>query len=724
MLECGEVGELEVRGARKHIRSVKSKDFSRPWTRTVQVDRARWRVEVGIQNSHFLVADTSSFSLLMLMPLGAYDSTLPTPDIRLPSETSSSNAAQNEGALSLAFKSNPYLNHNREAFRQNAEASAHSRPSASETTNMMNELHIQTDLQSLRRRSSVASMDIEPRMVSSASAASFTQRIPSVRSWLHSTAGSVSPGSAISSPMIAAMLDITPLPSPTMAPLESWKAFARTRSRASSTSSKASKIADLPAPTSSNVSAFPPSSPRKKPYSGLHSHTPRSVDGRSMDEDSAHVRNRSISDYTPESIIVPKQRQHAVSTAGPPPDVDQPSSGLQREEFLGVQRGITPSVPKSDFSFANEHMNNRSHEDEPASKRPKVEVYTAKSISTGHPRGYESLRQLGQGTFSKVFLAVRLVVDRKESVDYSQESTNMAGVRARSRRLVAVKVVEPGPAGGADADRIEISLRREVELMKVIQHPSIVHLKAFGTDSSGRALLVMNFCPGGDLFEVASNQTEILTPPLIRRIFTELVSAVRYLHQKYIVHRDIKLENVLLNIPIQVHRDVPDWQTLDRAVITLTDLGLSRMIPQPPESPLLETRCGSEDYAAPEILMGQPYDGRQTDAWALGVLLYALMEGRLPFDALPGIRGDPAVLKARTPHRIARCEWGWVRYGDEDNEWDPEKGKELEGARKCVEGLLKRNTRRTPLTEIRDWPWVRDGIQIDGGLRWVEEENL
>ncbi|KAK5949710.1 hypothetical protein OHC33_009307 [Knufia fluminis] len=654
----------------------------------------------------------------------AYDNLPRTPHIRLPSETPSLDAAQDGGATLPATQSNSYFKLNREAFKQNAEASNNFRPSppSSEATNMMHELHIKTDLQSLRRRSSVGSTDIEPRMISSASAASFTQRIPSVRSWLHSTAGSVSPGSAISSPQIAAMLDITPLPSPTMGPLESWKALARTRSRASSTSSKA---AELPMSISSNHSTFSPSSPRKKPYSGLQTHVNRrSVDDGNTDENSTHIRNRSISDYAPELMVVPKQRQHAVSTAGPPPVMDHTNFGLQREEFLGAQRGLTSSAPKVDHSFAAAHTDNRTHEDEPVSKRPKVEVFTAKSISKGHLRAYEPLKQLGQGTFSKVFLAVRLVVDRKESVDYRQESTNMAGVRARSRRLVAVKVVQPGPAGGADAERIEVSLKREVELMKVIQHPSIVHLKAFGTDPDGRALLVMNFCPGGDLFEVASNQTEILTPPLIRRIFTELVSAVRYLHQKYIVHRDIKLENVLLNIPVQVHSDVPDWQTLDRAVVTLTDLGLSRMIPPPPESPLLETRCGSEDYAAPEILMGQPYDGRQTDAWALGVLLYALMEGRLPFDALPGIRGDPAVLKARTPHRIARCEWGWVRYGDEDNEWDPEKGKQLDGAQKCVEGLLKRSTRRIPLTEIRDWPWVRDGIQVDGGLRWVEEENV
>lgn len=646
-----------------------------------------------------------------------------TPDIRLSNEYFDEvPVAQGGDAANASMQMNHFINLNRETFNQNAElvSNIHGSPPSGETANMLHELHIKTDLQHLRRRSSVGSSEYEPRLISSASAASLTHRIPSIRSWLHSTAGSVSPGSVISSPQIAAMLDITPLPSPTMAPLESWKALARTRSRASSTSSKA----DLPPLMSSSTTTLSPSSPRKKPYLGLQSHLARTIDEKGVDEDATHARNRSISEYTPEPMLPPKQRQHAVSGTGPPPDLETSSSNLHREAFLGTQRGITPAVPRSELSFGNENAFAIYHEDEPASKRPKNDIYTAKGINSGMPRAYESLKLLGQGTFSKVFLAVRLVTDRKESVDYRQESTNMAGVRARSRRLVAVKVVEPGPAGGADADRIEISLKREVELMKVIQHPSIVHLKAFGTDIDGRALLVMNFCPGGDLFDVASNQTEVLSPPLVRRIFSEMVSAVRYLHQKYIVHRDIKLENVLLNIPVQVHSDVPSWQTLDRAVVTLTDLGLSRRIPPPPESPLLETRCGSEDYAAPEILMGQPYDGRQTDAWALGVLLYALMEGRLPFDPLPGVRGDPAILKARTPHRIARCEWGWVRYGDEDNEWDPEKGKDFEGARKCVEALLKRNTRRIALAEIREWPWVKEGIQIDGGLIWVEEENL
>lgn len=162
-------------------------------------------------------------------------------------------------------------------------------------------------------------------------------------------------------------------------------------------------------------------------------------------------------------------------------------------------------------------------------------------------------------------------------------------------------------------------------------------------------------------------------------------------------------------------------------IITLTDLGLCKQIPQPPESPMLTTRCGSEDYAAPEILLGQPYDGRSTDAWALGVLLYALMERRLPFDPPPGHKGR----KGRPAHRIARCEWVWCRFGDEDGEWDDSlsvgdgvKASEWVGARQVVESLLKKVSRgRAGLVDVQQMPWVKDAIHVEGGLRRAPLED-
>lgn len=116
--------------------------------------------------------------------------------------------------------------------------------------------------------------------------------------------------------------------------------------------------------------------------------------------------------------------------------------------------------------------------------------------------------------------------------------------------------------------------------------------------------------------------------------------------------------------------------------------------------------------------MGQEYDGRATDAWALGVLLYAIMEGRLPFDPVPGARR-----KSPTSHRIARCEWQWLRYADAEGEWDGGKGAELEGAREVVEGLLARARSRWGLDKVEEREWVRGGVVVEGGLRMEEEDE-
>ena len=110
------------------------------------------------------------------------------------------------------------------------------------------------------------------------------------------------------------------------------------------------------------------------------------------------------------------------------------------------------------------------------------------------------------------------------------------------KSLVAVKVCEHGPAGGADEKKIETSLKRELDILKKINHPSLVHLKAVSILEK-RAYLVLSYCPGGDIFELASLKLSLLVPSLVQRIFAELVAAVRYLHGMYIVHRDIKLES-------------------------------------------------------------------------------------------------------------------------------------------------------------------------------------
>lgn len=174
--------------------------------------------------------------------------------------------------------------------------------------------------------------------------------------------------------------------------------------------------------------------------------------------------------------------------------------------------------------------------------------------------------------------------------------------------------------------------------------------------------------------------------------------------------------------PHELARD-HDWTTYPYSIITLTDMGLSRHVA---DDEKLTTRCGSDDYAAPEVILGQPYDGRAIDAWSLGVLLYALLENRLPFDAHPNM-SEAQRSRSRTSHRIARIEWAWIDYaGDEgDHEADPEKFKaaSLEGAMAATEGLLKRARSRWTLEQVAALEWISGAIAVPGGITFRDEDS-
>lgn len=143
-------------------------------------------------------------------------------------------------------------------------------------------------------------------------------------------------------------------------------------------------------------------------------------------------------------------------------------------------------------------------------------------------------------------------------------------------------------------------------------------------------------------------------------------------------------------------------------LVKLTDFGLARFIRS--SSPLLQTRCGSEAYAAPEVVMGNLYDGRKTDAWALGVVLYALIASELPFEdgaPQPGrarasstastasAHGDDRTARRRTMHRIAKGDYGW-----REGVGSPE-------VRAVVARLLKRDpARRARVAQLWEEPWM------------------
>ena len=190
-------------------------------------------------------------------------------------------------------------------------------------------------------------------------------------------------------------------------------------------------------------------------------------------------------------------------------------------------------------------------------RKLKNEYYDAHSRDDKKKKRWRALKILGEGTFSKVMLATsQLAEDNRSAATDEVFGEQMEGVltpvpeaKMDRKKLVAVKICEHGPKGGASEERVEMSLKRELEIMKTLHHPSLVHLKAWNIELT-RAILVLSYCPGGDLFEVASQHRALLVPGLIRRIFAELVGAVQYLHGAHIVHRDIKLESKLLPLSV------------------------------------------------------------------------------------------------------------------------------------------------------------------------------
>ena len=384
-------------------------------------------------------------------------------------------------------------------------------------------------------------------------------RSSSVRSALSAARqniGSLSPGSAFSSPGLGPLQDITPLPSPIAATSPGPWIKILDETDPSAIVSTAAMMNPMGSP--SEPINFARASPKKRPAHGSLASPVNGTYGidsqiRAINAIN-HAKNRSNSEYVPESMHVPRPRNIVVSGSTVPLPLhpqSPPIEALHREEYLAVQRGITvpiakpPTPPKS-----NRETDSSDQESPPASpqigKEPLPLRYEARMVNKEEVKQWRAIRQLGQGTFSTVMLATSQVAGEDYRVDLGKVTSKVPTEeeqRLDPRSLVAVKICERGPAGGADEKKIEVSLKRELEILKSIDHPSLVHLKAVNIMDQ-RALLVLNYCAGGDLFDLAVAKPDLLVPSLIRRIFAELVAAVQYLHSQYIVHRDIKLESM------------------------------------------------------------------------------------------------------------------------------------------------------------------------------------
>ena len=222
-----------------------------------------------------------------------------------------------------------------------------------------------------------------------------------------------------------------------------------------------------------------------------------------------------------------------------------------------------------------------------------------------HQHGYILGRTLGTGAYAKV----------KKAIDLNHNG-----------RRVAIKIVNKKKA---PRDIITKFLPREVETLRMIVHDNIIGCYDV-IDTDDALYLVMELADGGDVLDYINRRTR-LTEPVARLLFHDLLSGVEYCHTKSVVHRDLKCENLLLS---------------GKMVLKISDFGFARKLED--ASRTLETYCGSYAYAAPEVILGRPYLGKPADIWSMGVILYAMVVGRLPFKD-----NDVKTLLSEVSHHIS-----------------------------------------------------------------------
>ncbi|XP_004600299.2 maternal embryonic leucine zipper kinase isoform X4 [Sorex araneus] len=200
---------------------------------------------------------------------------------------------------------------------------------------------------------------------------------------------------------------------------------------------------------------------------------------------------------------------------------------------------------------------------------------------------YELYETIGTGGFAKVKLACHILTGE----------------------MVAIKIMDKN-ALGSDLPRI----KTEIDALKNLRHQHICQLYQV-LETASTIFLVLEYCPGGELFDHIISQDR-LSEEEARVVFRQIVSAVAYVHSQGYAHRDLKPENLLFD---ECHK------------LKLIDFGLCAK-PKGNKDYQLQTCCGSLAYAAPELIQGKSYLGSEADVWSMGILLYVLMCGFLPFD--------------------------------------------------------------------------------------------
>lgn len=202
---------------------------------------------------------------------------------------------------------------------------------------------------------------------------------------------------------------------------------------------------------------------------------------------------------------------------------------------------------------------------------------------------YKILNLLGQGAFGKVILAVQVLSDIK----------------------VAIKVIDKSYL---QDDHSRRKVFREIYILKKVKSPYVVKILEF-FESDENVFIVMEYMPGGDLLHYLKKNGKI-DEGLSKELFGQVLIGAKAIHGCEVLHRDFKLDNILMD--------------RKRKKIKICDFGVSKLMHK---GEVITDQCGTPAYLAPEIILDKGYQGYWSDIWSLGVLLYCMVCGTVPFKA-------------------------------------------------------------------------------------------